>query len=77
MHFCAFGHNITRICPGKELADSSLFLLIAMSLAVFNFEKAQDATGAVIEPRVEYTVGVVWCVMWLFTNLSMAGIDCR
>ena len=57
----AFGFG-RRICPGKELADMSLFLSIAMSLAAFNIEKDVDATGQSIEPVHEYTAGVVKCV---------------
>jgi len=57
-------HNINfgfgrRICPGKELADASLFISIAMSLAVFNISKAKDASGNVVELQYEYTNGII------------------
>lgn len=48
-----------RICPGKELADPSLFLSAAMTLAVFDITKAKDAKGNEIEPLYEYTPGVI------------------
>jgi len=44
-----------RICVGKELADNSLFLMIAISLATMNISKAIDPkTGQEIEPVVDY-----------------------
>jgi cytochrome P450 len=54
----AFGYG-RRICPGMYLAMDSMFLTIAMSLATLNIEKKKDANGQYIEPRVEYTSGIV------------------
>lgn len=51
----AFG----RICPGKDLADPSLFLSVAMTLAVFDIAKARDAKGDEIDPLYEYTPGLI------------------
>ena len=49
-----------RICPGRLLADSSLFLTIAQSLAVFDIGKSVDEkTGRGIEPVVGTTAGLV------------------
>ncbi|GAB1312809.1 O-methylsterigmatocystin oxidoreductase [Madurella fahalii] len=49
-----------RICPGRLLADSTIFLTIAQSLAVFEIQKAVDKdTGKVIEPVVGTTPGLV------------------
>lgn len=50
---------MSRICPGKDLGDASLFVAFSMVLAVFNISKAQDSTGKIIEPEVEYLPGVV------------------
>lgn len=36
------------------MADSSMFITIAMLLAVFNVEKAKDKFGKEIEPNCEY-----------------------
>ncbi|KAI5118227.1 hypothetical protein M0805_000723 [Coniferiporia weirii] len=54
----AFGFG-RRICPGKELADGSLFLSIAMTTAVFDVSCAKDATGRDIDPVYEYTPGLI------------------
>lgn len=48
-----------RICPGKDLADSSIFNSIAMSLAVLSITKAKDANGVDIEPEMKYSTGLV------------------
>lgn len=50
---------LDRICPGKELADSSVFMAVAMSLAVFDVSKARDARGVEIEPANEVLSGAV------------------
>ncbi|TDL20092.1 cytochrome P450 oxidoreductase OrdA-like protein, partial [Rickenella mellea] len=57
-HTLSFGFG-RRICPGKELADSSIFLGIAMSLAAFNITKARDEHGVEIDPGCEFTSGVI------------------
>ena len=51
--------TVCRICPGKDLADPSLFLSVAMTLAVFDINKAKDANGTDIEPLYEYTPGLI------------------
>ncbi len=49
-----------RICPGRLLADSSLFLTIAQSLAVFDISKAVDKqTGREVEPVLGTKPGLV------------------
>lgn len=48
-----------RICPGKELADASLFITLTSVLSVFNINKARNSEGEVIEAVVEYTSGIV------------------
>ena len=53
-----FGYG-RRICPGRLLADSSVFLTIAQSLAAFNIGKALDDNGKPIEPKVEFTPGII------------------
>ncbi|GLB39728.1 putative cytochrome p450 [Lyophyllum shimeji] len=47
-----------RICPGLHLADVSVFISCAMSLAVFDISKCVEA-GVVIEPVHENTTGTV------------------
>lgn len=54
----AFGFG-RRVCPGRELADASVFLSIAMSLWALDIRKARDEKGNVIEPKVYFTAGKV------------------
>jgi hypothetical protein len=42
-----------------HLADSSVWLTIARSLAVFNIGKAVDEHGNTIEPIAEFTPGII------------------
>lgn len=56
-HMC-FGFG-RRICPGRVLADASIFISCAMTLAVFNISKYVDESGQVIEPVVDQTPGTV------------------
>lgn len=44
-----------RVCPGPVLAQASLYITAAMSLAVFDISKKVDGNGNVIEPVVRYT----------------------
>ncbi|KAH9849106.1 cytochrome P450 [Lenzites betulinus] len=53
-----FGYG-RRICPGLQLADISVWLTVAMSLAVFRITKHVGADGKPIEPSTEYTSGAV------------------
>ncbi|EPS36614.1 hypothetical protein H072_9877 [Dactylellina haptotyla CBS 200.50] len=49
-----------RICPGKELADASVWLIIAQTMAVYNIQKPIDPeTGLEIEPEMGSTSGTV------------------
>ncbi|KAK0501164.1 cytochrome P450 [Armillaria luteobubalina] len=47
-----------RICPGRVLADASIFLSCATVLAVFNISK-YSAKGIVFEPDTEHTAGTI------------------
>lgn len=48
-----------RICPGRELADPSVFMEVAMSLAVFNIRKARDEYGHEIDVSYEMSPGII------------------
>lgn len=49
-----------RICPGQKLAIPSVFLTIAMTLAIFDINKVVDpTTGEVIEPAADVIPGVI------------------
>ncbi|EAU32059.1 conserved hypothetical protein [Aspergillus terreus NIH2624] len=52
-HMLAFGFG-RRICPGRFLADSTIFMSIAQSLTVFRFEKDPAVTA-----QPEFLPGVV------------------
>ncbi|KAJ7445082.1 cytochrome P450 [Mycena latifolia] len=47
-----------RICPGRLLADTSVFLACSMILAVFNISKL-NKDGVAVEPPVGQTTGIV------------------
>ncbi|KAF9483933.1 cytochrome P450 [Pholiota conissans] len=47
-----------RICPGLHLADASLFITCAMTLAVFDVSKHTE-NGVIIEPNHENTTGTI------------------
>ncbi|KAJ7235512.1 cytochrome P450 [Mycena rebaudengoi] len=54
----AFGFG-QRICPGRHMAMSSLWISIASILATFDISKAVREDGNVIEPSYEYEPGIV------------------
>ncbi|KAJ6524368.1 cytochrome P450 [Mycena capillaripes] len=49
----AFGYG-RRLCPGRHMARSSLWIAVASILATFNITKAVDDSGNVVEPTFEY-----------------------
>lgn len=57
----AFGFG-RRKCPGIELAESSLYVTVAMTLAAFKLSPPEDDAGKLMPPRDEYISGTVWCV---------------
>lgn len=54
----AFGFG-RRICPGRHLATTSIWIGMASVLSIFDLEKPRDANGKVIEPSGEYISGLV------------------
>ncbi|KAL7931755.1 cytochrome P450 [Trichoderma chlorosporum] len=48
-----------RVCPGRYLADSSLFLNLAYLVSVFDIAKATDEQGNVIEPKSDFETGII------------------
>ncbi|KAF2875650.1 cytochrome P450 [Massariosphaeria phaeospora] len=54
--FWGFGR---RICPGRVLADSSLYLNFVQALAAFDIRKAVDQNGIEIEPVHEFESGII------------------
>lgn len=53
----AFGFG-RRVCPGRFMAYSSLWAMIASVLATFTISKAVDEDGNEIEVSDEYTEGM-------------------
>jgi len=56
-HTLSFGFG-RRICPGRELADSSIFLSIAQSLAVFNVTRIVE-NGKEVDPVMRFQLGII------------------
>ncbi|KAJ7584750.1 cytochrome P450 [Mycena floridula] len=54
-----FGHG-RRICPGRHMAYSSVWIAIASLLSVFEISKATDGDGNPVEPSYEYVSSLAW-----------------
>ncbi|KAJ7626738.1 cytochrome P450 [Mycena rosella] len=54
----AFGYG-RRICPGRHMATSSVFITVASILAAFNITKTVGDDGKLIEPSQEYTSSLI------------------
>ncbi|KAH7473811.1 Multifunctional cytochrome P450 monooxygenase [Fusarium oxysporum f. sp. matthiolae] len=57
-NFASFGFG-RRVCPGRFLADDSLFISISRLLAAFEIKKAVDGRGNGIEPEISITPGMI------------------
>ena len=57
----AFGFG-RRICPGRNIAYSSMMITCASLVQCFNIIKKEDDNGQEITPKVEYTTGLLRCV---------------
>ncbi|KIK52671.1 hypothetical protein GYMLUDRAFT_100644 [Collybiopsis luxurians FD-317 M1] len=63
----AFGYG-RRVCAGKVMAQSALWITVASLLACFNFSRARNAEGEEIEPSTDPIEGLItycaqsdWC----------------
>ncbi|KAF7368570.1 Cytochrome P450 [Mycena venus] len=54
----AFGFG-RRLCPGRHMALSSMWITVASILATFDISKAVGEDGRVIEPSYEYLSGLI------------------
>ncbi|KAJ6574328.1 cytochrome P450 [Mycena capillaripes] len=54
----AFGYGRRR-CPGRHMANASLFITVASVLAAFDIKKALDENGREIEPSYEFDSGFI------------------
>ncbi|KAM0319659.1 hypothetical protein ACHAPQ_010255 [Fusarium lateritium] len=57
-NFAAFGFG-RRVCPGRLLADESLFITISRLLSAFDIKKAVNEHGDDIEPEISVMPGMV------------------
>lgn len=56
-HSLVFGFG-RRVCPGRFLADNTVYLSIARSLTVFNISKAVE-NGVEVDVKPEFQPGVI------------------
>ncbi|KAF7368863.1 Cytochrome P450 [Mycena venus] len=54
----AFGFG-RRVCPGRHMALSSIWITVASILATFNITKAVDEEGNILEPSHGYISGLI------------------
>ena len=54
-----------RICPGRHLAEASLWIVVASVLAVFDVAPAKDAQGRDVLPEARFTEALTRCVVRL------------
>lgn len=50
---------VSRICPGRHLANDSIFITIASVVATFDISKSVGADGKFITPSGEYSSGLL------------------
>ncbi|KAJ5887491.1 hypothetical protein N7495_007532 [Penicillium taxi] len=48
-----------RICPGRLFADTSLYIMVAHTLSVFNLNKAVGEDGREIDVEAKFTAGII------------------
>ncbi|KAJ3574088.1 hypothetical protein NP233_g2007 [Leucocoprinus birnbaumii] len=54
----AFGYG-RRVCPGRYLADSSMWLALAQILSAFIIQPKRDGQGQEVLPSLDYKGGLV------------------
>lgn len=54
----AFGFG-RRMCPGRFMAASFAWIIVANMLALFDIEKPVDAKGNAVEPSGAYSGGIM------------------
>lgn len=66
------------MCPGRELAETSLFIAIAMNVAVFDISKSKDNYGHEIEPTCDFLPGMIRyvqeCSLVFYVESSLVSI---
>lgn len=61
-----------RICPGRYMAFSSVWIAVASMVAAFDITKAVDDNGNVMEPCRDYLSGLVRSVKVELSNLMLS-----
>lgn len=61
--FEALTEDGDRICPGRHLADTSTWSVMANLVAAFDISKALDEKGNEMTLKVEFCTGFVRCVI--------------
>ena len=49
---------VHRICPGRHLAEASVWIVIATILASFDISPGKDENGNPITPKAEFNVAL-------------------
>jgi hypothetical protein len=66
---------LDRICPGRNLADTNLWIAIATILALFRIRKTRDENGKENEPEVNIKTGLTRYVNQMHDLSVMWWVD--
>jgi hypothetical protein len=47
-----------RVCPGRDLADTSVWIVLATVLSTISISKAKDEHGQEITPEIAFDIGL-------------------
>jgi cytochrome P450 len=70
LHIMCFYRFGRRICPGRHVANATIWASIVSVLSVFNITKAKDSAGEEIQLQPLYSDGLVRCVWFLLCNIK-------
>lgn len=65
----------SSLCPGKDFADTCVYIVLANILATMDLHKARDAFGREITPAPEFTSGFATLVFFIPTSPKGCGTD--
>ena len=65
LSYTKLGLSEHRICPGRFLADDTVWLAIVRTLAAFNINKKRDAQGNIVEPIIRFVSSVTRSVLYV------------
>lgn len=58
-----FIDHTCRVCPGRHIAEQSLFAVVILALSTLRIKPAVDENGIPTPPRVEMETGLVSSVI--------------